>query len=141
MGVSINIDGVGNVKTKMSKLPAKLMSKVTASMKTAVLVVEAGAKLNCPVGETGNLRGSITSKTTRSGDSVVGSVYTACEYAPYVEFGTGRRGGYPYKTSVPLAYSGKVAGQAAQPFLGRSLNENKDTVKDILSQAIRINDV
>ena len=140
MGVSININGVGDVKTKMSKLPAKLMSRVTASMKTAVLVVEAGAKLNCPV-DTGNLRGSIHSKATRAGDSVVGSVYTACEYAPYVEFGTGRRGGYPYPTSVPLTYSGKVTGQAAQPFLGRSLNENKDTVKDILSQAIRVNDV
>lgn len=140
MGVSINIDGVGGVKTKMSKLPAKLMTRVAASMKTAVLVVETGAKLNCPV-DSGNLRTTIQSKTTRTGNSVIGSVGTACEYAPYVEFGTGRRGGYPYPTSVPLAYSGKVAGQAAQPFLGRSLNENKDTVRNILSQAIRINDV
>lgn len=140
MGVSININGVGDVKTKMSKLPAKLMSRVTASMKTAVLVVETGAKLNCPV-DTGNLRTTIKGKTNRTGDSVIGTVGTTCEYAPYVEFGTGRRGGYPYPTSVPLAYSGKVAGQAAQPFLGRSLNGNKDTVRNILSQAIRINDV
>ena len=140
MGVSIAVDGVGSVKTRLSKMPARYLSGLTSGMAKAVAVVEAGAKMACPV-RTGDLRRSIHGETTKTTNQVVGTVGTPMEYAPYVEFGTGRRGGYPYKTSVPLAYSGKVAGQAAQPFLGRSLNENKDAVKDILSQAIRINDV
>lgn len=140
MGVSIAVDGVGSVKTRLSKMSTKYLSGLTSGMAKAVAVVEAGAKMACPV-RTGDLRRSIHGETTKTTNQVVGTVGTPMEYAPYVEFGTGRRGGYPYKTSVPLAYSGKVAGQAAQPFLGRSLNENKDAVKDILSQAIRINDV
>ena len=140
MGVSIAVDGVGSVKTRLSKMSTKYLSGLTSGMAKAVAVVEAGAKMACPV-RTGDLRMSIHGETTKTTNQVVGTVGTPMEYAPYVEFGTGRRGGYPYKTSVPLAYSGKVAGQAAQPFLGRSLNENKDAVKDILSQAIRINDV
>lgn len=42
--------------------------------------------------KTGQLRNSIKTKSEIKGDEVTAQVYTNCEYAPYVEFGTGQRG-------------------------------------------------
>lgn len=65
--------------------------KVAAAIKDACLLVEREAKIKAPKGGGGdsggeNLRGSITSEY----NGLTGKVYSPLEYAPYVEYGTGK---------------------------------------------------
>lgn len=80
------------------------------------------AKSLCPV-DTGKLRDSIKYETTE--DKIY--VYTDVYYAPYVEFGTGRRGDGSYPVKVGFNY-GKVNGQVAQPFMYPALMSAKDEI-------------
>lgn len=59
-------------------------SKIQEALTKCALLVEADAKLNCPV-DTGSLRSSITHNVYKD----YAEVGTNYEYAPYVEFGTG----------------------------------------------------
>lgn len=84
----------------------------------------------CPV-RTGELRQSIHSDVEGSGHEVTGIVYTDKEYAPYVEFGTGRRGEATSSETSPdidIEYSQFIGGQAAQPFMYPALNNNKERI-------------
>lgn len=71
--------------------------------------VEGAAKNNTPV-KTGNLQRSINYKVNDEDLSV--TIGTPVEYAPYVEFGTTKRG--------------------AKPYLRPALYENKQEIKKIL---------
>lgn len=84
----------------------------------------------CPV-RTGELRQSIHSTVDSTGDTVEGIVYTDKEYAPCVEFGTGKRGEASSSETSPdvdIEYSQLINGQAAQPFLYPALNNNRDRI-------------
>ncbi|MCL2631515.1 MAG: HK97 gp10 family phage protein [Coriobacteriia bacterium] len=75
-------------------------------MYKAVLAVEAQAKALVPV-RNGALRASIHPEVKTEGDTIIGRVYTANEYAAFVEFGTGTtgQGSYPYPVpGVDLQY-------------------------------------
>ncbi len=136
MSLSVKIEGLSAVNKRLAKFSSGSKSNLAAAINKATAVVEGGAKRNCPV-DTGNLRGSIhISPAKEEGNQISGEVYTNTEYAPYVEFGTGRRGGYPYKTKLPLSYRGDWPGQAAQPFLGKSLHENEKIVRTIIKSAL-----
>ena len=135
MGISVRIKGVESASKRLRKLPAGCLKEVTDGVNKAAAVVNAGAKRNCPV-DTGLLRESIHAQPAQAqGNDVTATIGTSVEYAPYVEFGTGSRGGYPYKTSLALSYKKNWPGQQAQPFLGKSLNENKATVEKIIQDA------
>lgn len=135
MGVSVEIKGLANASKRLRSVPAKCLKEIANGVNKAAAVVEGGAKRNCPV-DTGLLRESIHIRpATTKGNDVEAAVYTNMEYAPYVEFGTGSRGGYPYETKLPLSYKKGWPGQAAQPFLGRSLHDNKATVQKIIQDA------
>jgi HK97 gp10 family phage protein len=60
-----------------------------------VIRVESAAIRGCPV-DTGRLRASITHEIASDVEGLVGRVGTDVEYAPYVEFGTGRMAAQPY---------------------------------------------
>lgn len=57
-------------------------------LEKACLMIEAEAKVNCPVDD-GQLRQSIESEIKETNNGLIGYVGTNVEYAPYVEFGTG----------------------------------------------------
>lgn len=83
----------------------------------------------CPV-ETGELQQSIKAGFEKFPEPT-GIVYTNKDYAPYVEFGTGRRGAATRdraSPSVPVSYSEHIGGQEAQPFLYPALNNNRDRI-------------
>lgn len=82
----------------------EMNAKLVAALGRAGLIVEAGAKEVCPV-RTGNLRASITTEVNE--EERYAMVGTNVEYAPYVELGVG---------------------QDPQPFLSRSLEENKEKI-------------
>jgi hypothetical protein len=74
------------------------------------------SKRLCPV-DTGRLKNSLKVKTEKVNQNIIETTLsTDVKYAPYVEFGTGLRGNYPYDIGVDLIY-GSTPGQVAQPYL------------------------
>ena len=133
--VNILINGATQLNSRLERIKNVNPALISAINKATVLV-SGRAKYRCPV-DTGALRNSIhTHPADADGNTVKGVVYTAKEYAPYVEFGTGRRGSYPYKTKIALAYSSSAAGQVAQPFLMPALLESKSNIQEMISKAV-----
>lgn len=106
----------------------------------AAMLVESQAVLLVPV-NTGGLRNSIGSKVDES--ELVAYIGTNCEYAIYVEFGTGefaengngRKGGWVYKTpngEVHFTY-----GMPPQPYLRPAFRQNQKAIRDILADCLR----
>lgn len=152
MNLSVEIAGVKRLTGKLTAIPESTHQKVKRAIQQATALVEAGAKPLCPV-DTGTLRASIRSRVDDGNGKIVGRVFTGVEYAAYVEFGTGALavGTYPYKTDKPLSYSPKKAwhykdsegvwhigvSQPARPFLGRAFNEDKRTIRQLLTEATK----
>jgi HK97 gp10 family phage protein len=106
-------------------------------MENATALVERAAKQNAPK-DTGALRRSIESKVEVGENSVVGTVFTNLEYAPYVEYGTGlfaEKGG---RSNVPWKYEDEkgefhsTSGQKPQPYLRPALLNNQEQIKKLL---------
>ena len=106
----------------------------------ASLLVEGQAVLLAPV-DKGGLRDSIGYKVDES--ELVAYIGTNCEYAIYVEFGTGelaengngRKGGWVYKTpdgEVHFTY-----GMPPQPYLRPAFRRNQKAIRDILADCLR----
>ena len=106
----------------------------------ASLLVEGQAVLLAPV-DKGGLRDSIGHKVDES--ELVAYIGTNCEYAIYVEFGTGefaesgngRKGGWVYKGpdgEVHFTY-----GMPPQPYLRPAFRKNQKAIRDILADCLR----
>lgn len=106
----------------------------------AAMLVESQAVLLVPV-DTGALRNSIGYKVNER--ELVAYIGTNCEYAIYVEFGTGefaengngRKGGWVYKTpngEVHFTY-----GMPPQPYLRPAFRKNQKAIRDILADCLR----
>ena len=104
------------------------------------MLVESQAVLLVPV-NTGGLRNSIGYKVNES--ELVAYVGTNCEYAIYVEYGTGefaengngRTGGWLYKTpdgEVHFTY-----GMEPRPYLRPAFRQNQKAIRDILADCLR----
>lgn len=111
------------------------------AMDKAIKLTEGEAKLLCTV-DTGNLRNSIESESGKSPNNineVIGVVYTNCEYAPYVEFGTGQRGeSSPKPNGVDVSYRQDWIGMEAQPFMYPALkNTEKEVIETFKSELRR----
>lgn len=74
---------------------------------------------------TGHLRNSITYKVRDEGSSVVVTVGSAMEYAPYVELGTGRN----YEKS---GGHGTFDGMKPRPYLRPAIENHKEQYKAVL---------
>ena len=150
MASSVKVLNADRLKQKLSDL-ARL--NVEQAVNKATLLVEGQAKALCPV-DTGNLRESIHPKIEKGVHEVKGSVYTQCEYAAFVEFGTGTKGQgtYPYTIDgLQLQYrqdgwafvdpkTGDTIwthGQKAQPFMYPALKMNKDKIESILANSVK----
>ena len=134
MAITIEAFGIEAVQKKFTSM--KQFNKVRQAVEQSVLIVERDAIHLCPV-DTGNLRNSIH---FHMDEGASGKVYTNCEYAPYVEFGTGVRG---QATAVQngakdlhLSYRQDWAGQIAQPFLYPALEQNKTKIRALIKNAV-----
>lgn len=142
-------------KSLIKKLNNLANMDVKGSMTKATELVQATAVNLAPV-DTGMLRESIHMDVKETDKEVVGTVYTNCEYAPYVEFGTGIMGdgSYPYDASelgFQLVYSDKPfwrykdkngnwhtsKGQVAQPFMYPAIAQNKTAIKLLLDNQVK----
>lgn len=95
-------------------------------------LVSNSAKELCPK-DTGNLRRSIDFDVDDSALETV--IYSNCEYAPYVEFGTGIYSIKGTGRKTPWTYKGRhgfkrTSGNPAQPFLEPALINNKSDILD-----------
>ena len=135
--VNVAVKGAKELKNKYAKLSTKTMDGLVKGVNLATAIVEGSAKRICPV-DTGYLRNSIHMKPAEiSGNEVKGQVYTATEYAPYVEFGTGIRGkASNLNEKYPVSYNPHWYGQLAQPFLYPALENNKTTIEKTINRAV-----
>jgi len=132
--MAVELVGVDKLSRKLDTM-AKADS-IKSTMGKAVGIVLADAKSNAPV-DTGNLKGSIHGEVKQDDNDTIGRVFTATEYAPYVEFGTGVRGassGHPAASKLGLKY-GKRAGQVAQPYLHPALKRNESHIKKLFADS------
>ena len=110
---------------------------VEQGLQKSCAIVERSAKEHAPK-DTGALRRSITSKV----EGTTGEVFTALEYAPYVEFGTGlfaEKGG---RKDVPWGYKDDegnfhlTSGQRPHPYMRPALKENRDKIIKIIKEGM-----
>ena len=134
--VTIKISGIKELQRKLGNV--KSQKAVRSAVAQATALVEGTAKNNCPV-DTGALRRSIHMRVEERERKVIGIVYTSIEHAPYVEFGTGKRGNgsYPYqeRAGISLAYDPNWPGQVAQPFMIPALLSNRNRINKLIAAA------
>lgn len=128
----LNADKLIEKLGKISKIDLK------PALNSACIIVENDAKRNCVVGDTGELRASITHEV----EGNTGVVGTNKSYAPYVEIGTGifssmgngRKTRWSYQDVKGEWHS--TIGQHPQPYLKPALDTNEQKViKEIKKKA------
>lgn len=100
------------------------------AMMQAVSTVQQAAQMKAP-SDTGNLKRSIEIDVEEDGTQ--GIVYSNCEYAPYVEIGTGIHSAKGTGRKKPWRYHGShgwvtTSGNPAQPFLEPAVDENQSQI-------------
>ena len=129
----IKFDGLDEVMDGLGRLAST--ENIEAALGKACAVVERSAKQNATKGN-GELRRSITSKV----EDGKGIVFTALEYAPYVEYGTGLFAESGGRQDVPWHYQDDrgewhtTSGQHPHPFMRPALDENRAEIIRILKE-------
>lgn len=127
-------------EAEMQNATQKMIANLVANMKTACLVVERQAKVNCPV-DMGILRSSMFSQVKLEAGQVIGQIGNSSMYAPYVHQGTGiyavngdgRKNPWGYEV-LAGKYKGFhwTHGQKPQPFLQKARDQKKNDIVRIL---------
>lgn len=118
MASGAEVKGVKQLNVKLNGLIKKASgAQLATALRAGGLVIEVPAKAKAPV-LTSNLRRSIHTEVSSSGERAEARIGTNVEYGPHVEFGTSR--------------------QPAQPYLRPAYDENKgkaiDEVADVLKE-------
>ena len=113
------------------------ISDLQKALGRACALVERAAKQNAPKG-IGTLRRSITSRV----EDTQGVVYTALEYAPYIEYGTGLFAEEGGRKDVPWHYRDDegnwhtTSGMRPRPYMRPALNDNREEIIRIIREGI-----
>lgn len=134
--VSVSILGIGRLQRKFDSLVRETDTELVSTMNKGAGVVLGTAKSIVAV-DKGTLRSSlhIIPANHPVEGSVTSGVATSVEHAPYVEFGTGTRGGSEAASKLGVTFGDKP-GQEAQPFLYPALQQNKDKISGLVSQVV-----
>ena len=132
----IEIKGLDNLLGKLDTIQKEQC--IQRALTKSCLMVEAQAKVNCPVDD-GQLRQSIGSEIKGN----VGAIGTNVEYAPYVHQGTGiyavdgdgRKTRWKYQDAKGEWHS--TIGQQPNPFLERALDANVEEIIDTFKEEIK----
>lgn len=134
--VTIEIKGASRLRRKLTSIQNGVPEELLAAMDRSAAVVNASAKALVPV-DTGALRSSIHVKRAEiRGDTVSSGVVTNKEYAPFVEFGTGSRGGSEAASKLGVSFNRNIKGQIAQPYLYPALKQNRGKINEIVAKAV-----
>ncbi|WP_278475413.1 HK97-gp10 family putative phage morphogenesis protein [Turicibacter sanguinis] len=148
----MSVQNVDKLLRKLKRMDIDVNDTLAPIMARQAKFVQGEAKDLCPVDQ-GELRDRIETTTRKSKYKVTALVHTNVEYAPYVEFGTGKVGEttpVANKYPGPLAYKQTkwraripdvgwryVAGQPAQPFLYPALKNNEEKVRDYVANDLK----
>ena len=149
---SVKIKGIDSLTQRFNKIANM---ELRSSVNEATKLVHGQAKDLAPTRDDGGgfLRESIHMQVKSTGEELQGRVYTNCEYAVYVEMGTGVKGNgtYPYEIKgFTPEYKDKgwayydedkgewiyTKGQKAQPYMYPALYMHKKTIKKIFKQGV-----
>lgn len=125
-------DGLEIIVNLNPEVQQQIDEKINAALLNACLLVEASAREKAPVGDSGELRRSITHEVEEG--THTGYVGTNCEYAPYVEIGTGIYSSKgdgrktPWKFQMRNGEWVTTQGSSPQPFLEPAANENTNNI-------------
>ena len=132
----LKIEGLENLINKLDDI--EKAEYIQRALTKSCLMVEAQAKVNCPVDD-GQLRQSISSEI----EGNIGVIGTNVEYAPYVHQGTGiyavngdgRKTRWKYQDAKGEWHS--TIGQQPNPFLERALDANREEIIDTFKEEIK----
>lgn len=111
------LQGLDEILATLSGLGGDIKESARKGLERGAKKIQKNAKLLTPV-DTGNLRNSIKTKSNITIDGAEAQVYTNCEYAPYVELGTGERGRESdIDRPEEVSYKADWPGQTAQPYM------------------------
>lgn len=145
INVKIEIDDK-QLQDSLAALIKSTPENVREALTNAALAVEAEAKERCPVGDTGNLRASISSDVISTDGNYVARIGSGLEYAPYVHQGTGlfAKDGNGRK-NVPWTYYDdklqrliQTKGQKPQPFLEDAADAVRPELLTYFSNILRM---
>lgn len=148
---SVKIKGIDSLTQRFNKIANM---ELRSAMNEATELVQGQAKNLVPPNGTGYLRESIHMQVKDTGKELQGRVFTNCEYAIYVEMGTGVKGNgtYPYEIKgFTPEYKDKgwayydndrgewiyTKGQVAQPYMYPALKQHEKTIKRILKNGVK----
>lgn len=123
------VEGLSELMAKLESMRGSSTEALGKGIGRACARIQADAKQNCVV-DTGRLRASIVTDVHTEGNTVVGTVGTNVEYAPYVEFGTGRNG------DPSVEHNTSFAGIPPKPFLYPAFRANKDKIENYITDSV-----
>ena len=119
------------VESNLEEVMEEFYRKGEKAMKAAGMQAETYAKQLCPVGETGNLRNSITHGVLIGDGQVAAVIGTDVYYAPFVELGHAQQVG----RFVPKLGKRLVKPFApAYPFLRPAVEDNQSELWSLIQQ-------
>lgn len=119
------------VESNLEEVIKEFYRKGEKAMKAAGMQAETYAKQLCPVGETGNLRNSITHGVLIGDGQVAAVIGTDTYYAPFVELGHAQQVG----RYVPKLGKRLVKPFApAYPFLRPAVEDNQSELWSLIQQ-------
>lgn len=139
MSSNVEFDGLEAIYKMLNNTVE--IEQLKRDMGKACALVERSAKQKAPKG-VGDLRRSITSKVEADNGEVKGIVYSALEYAPYVEYGTGLFAEEEGRQDVPWCYQDDegnwhtTSGMPPHPYLRPALDENRERIKQVLKDGL-----
>jgi len=139
--VKVTLVGKSIVRQKLRLLNFVAAAEVRDAVNESALNIQSKAKQLCPVRKAGKilggrLRASITVEFLNNG--MTGEVGTNVDYAPFVEYGTGRRGRAAAHPPLPGNYAhGSRAGMKAQPFLYPAWDQERNSFDRNMARALK----
>lgn len=88
----MSVDGADKLCKQFDRMAESSSKNLCASVMRAGKFVQGNAKMLVPVGESGNLREKIFTKTENGDGFAKSEIYTDEKYGPFVELGTGPKG-------------------------------------------------
>lgn len=138
MGMTVTVTA-----NRLPQMGANMAARVSQAVRKSAFDIEARAKSMAPVGETGNLKGSIT--TDIADDGLSAEVTANADYAAHVEYGTRPHVIRPKNASMLAFKIGGVTvfakevnhpGTAAQPFMTPAAEQVRPSFIAAVKQAV-----
>lgn len=116
-----------------SAVVAKLLPRVETAVKQATDAVYEESQVLVPV-DTGELHDTAYTRIEIKSEAVTGNVIYPADHAPFVEFGTGRRGAASAGAG-PWTYNQDWPGMIAQPYLRPALDAARPQIRAAFADA------